>query len=199
VNQVVPVTTDGGSGNYAQTDWSAVDLAKRAKDLGMAVFLCLFYDGYNTSDTPGLWKAKTIDQVAGVPPTPGLMYNYVKQEIELFRANGAMPDMVGIGNEVNTGMFTSGLLPAGTNATPNSAGTPDANFANFAAIQKAAMQAIVDAASDPSLGPPYHLPSAALIPMVAPTCRRFSPQRPSIMEFPSTTSARVIIPAGMDR
>jgi len=113
VNQVVPVTTDGGSGNYAQTDWSAVDLAKRAKDLGMAVFLCLFYDGYNTSDTPGLWKAKTIDQVAGVPPTPGLMYNYVKQEIELFRANGAMPDMVGIGNEVNTGMFTSGLLPAG--------------------------------------------------------------------------------------
>jgi arabinogalactan endo-1,4-beta-galactosidase len=158
VNQVVPVTTDGGSGNYAQTDWSAVDLAKRAKDLGMAVFLCLFYDGYNTSDTPGLWKGKTIDQVAGVPPTPGLMYNYVKQEIELFRANGAMPDMVGIGNEVNTGMFTSGLLPAGTSATPNSAGTPDANFANFAAIQIAAMQAIVDASSDPSLGPPIPPP-----------------------------------------
>ncbi len=158
VNQVVPLTTDGGSGNYAQTDWAAVDLAKRAKDLGMAVFLDLFYDGYNTSDTPGLWKGKTVAQVAGVPPTPGLMYNYVKQEIELFRANGAMPDMVGIGNEVNTGMFTSGLSPAGTSATPNSAGTPDASFANFAAIQKAAMQAIVDASSDPNLGPPIPPP-----------------------------------------
>ncbi len=29
-NQVVPATTDGGSGNYAQTDWSAVDLTGRA-------------------------------------------------------------------------------------------------------------------------------------------------------------------------
>ena len=162
VNQIVPATTDGGSGNYAQTDWSAVDLAKRAKDLGMAVFLCLFYDGYNTSDTPGLWAGKTIDELAGVPPTPGLMYNYVKQEIELFRANGAMPDMVAMGNEVNDGMFTTtgsgGLLPAGTNATPNTAGTPNASFANFAAIQKAAMQAIVDAASDPNLGPPIPPP-----------------------------------------
>ena len=159
---MVPVTTDGGSGNYAQTDWAAVDLAKRAKDLGMAVFLCLFYDGYNTSDTPGLWAGKTIAQLAGVPPTPGLMYNYIKQEIELFRANGAMPDMVAMGNEVNDGMFTTtgsgGLLPAGTNATPNTAGTPNANFANFAAIQIAAMQAIVDASSDPALGPPIPPP-----------------------------------------
>ena len=162
VNQIVPVTTDGGSGNYAQTDWSAVDLAKRAKELGMAVFICLFYDGYNTSDTPGLWAGKTIAEIAGVPPTPGLMYKYVKQEIELFRANGAMPDMVGIGNEVNDGMFNTtgsgGLLPAGTNATPNTAGTPNASFANFAAIQKAAMQAIVDAAADPDLGPPLPPP-----------------------------------------
>jgi arabinogalactan endo-1,4-beta-galactosidase len=158
VNQVVPATTDGGSGNYAQTDWSAVDLAKRAKNLGMAVFLNLFYDGYNTADTPGLWKGMTVAQVAGVPPTPGLMYNYVKQEIELFRANGAMPDMVAIGNEANTGMFTSGLAPGGTSATPNAAGKPDASFANFAAIQIAAMQAIVDAAADPALGPPIPAP-----------------------------------------
>jgi len=162
VNQIVPATSDGGSGNYAQTDWSAVDLAKRAKELGMAVFLCLFYDGYNTSDTPGLWAGKTIAELAGVPPNAGLMYNYVKQEIELFRANGAMPDMVAMGNEVNDGMFTTsgsgGLSPAGTNATPNTAGTPNASFANFAAIQKAAMQAIVDAASDPDLGPPIPPP-----------------------------------------
>ncbi len=124
----------------------------------MAVFLCLFYDGYNTSDTPGLWAGKTIAELAGVPPTPGLMYNYIKQEIELFRANGAMPDMVAMGNEVNDGMFTTtgagSLLPAGVNATPNTAGTPDANFANFAQSRRRRC-AIVDASSDPAYIPLY--------------------------------------------
>ncbi|MGH9583618.1 MAG: RICIN domain-containing protein, partial [Bryobacteraceae bacterium] len=168
VTQLIPATTTGGAGQHAQTDWSAVDLAHRAKDLGMSVFLDLFYDGYNTSDTPGLWAGKTIAQLAGVPPNAGLMYKYVKQEIELFRSNGAMPDIVGIGNEVNDGMFNTsgsgGLSPSGTNATPDGAGKPNASFANFAAIQQAAMQAVLDAASDPALGPPIPPPLRCIDP-----------------------------------
>src|SRR5204862_4444662 len=34
-------------------------------------------------------------------------YDYVQQEMELFRANGAWLDLVSIGNEVNDGMFTT--------------------------------------------------------------------------------------------
>jgi arabinogalactan endo-1,4-beta-galactosidase len=67
----------------------------------MSVNVTLFYSGDNTSETPGNWAGKTVDQLAGVPPTAGLMYDYVKQEMELFRANGAWPDLVSIGNEVN--------------------------------------------------------------------------------------------------
>jgi hypothetical protein len=39
------------SGNHAQTDWSAVDLAVRAKRLGMSVNVTLFYSGDNTAET----------------------------------------------------------------------------------------------------------------------------------------------------
>lgn len=160
--QIIPATATGSAGQHAQTDWSAVDLAVRAKNLGMSVELSLFYDGDNTSDTPENWAGMTIAQLAGVPPNPGLMYNYVKQELELFRANGAMPDLVAIGNEVNTGMFTTsgsgGLSPSGTRCTPSGTGGGSC----FPLIQQAAMQAILDAASDNSnpalLGPPIPPP-----------------------------------------
>jgi arabinogalactan endo-1,4-beta-galactosidase len=159
-SQVIPASANpaspGGtsSGSHAQTDWSAVDLAKRAKQLGMAVNVTLFYSGDNTSETPGNWAGKTVDELAGVPPHAGLMYDYVKQEMELFRANGAWPDLVSIGNEVNNGMFNTtgadGLSPSGTNCTPTATagGTGTANC--FPRIQRAAMQAIADAASDTS-------------------------------------------------
>jgi arabinogalactan endo-1,4-beta-galactosidase len=171
-SQIIPASANpaspGGtsSGNHAQTDWSAVDLAQRAKVLGMAVNVTLFYSGDNTSETPGNWAGKTVDQLAGLPPTPGLMYDYVKQEMELFRANGAWPDLVSLGNEVNNGMFTTtgagGLSPSGTNCSPTASagGTGTANC--FPRIQRAAMQAIADAASDTSdaalLGPPLPPP-----------------------------------------
>ena len=171
-SQIIPSSANpaspGGtsSGDHAQTDWSAVDLASRAKKLGMSVNLTLFYSGDNTSETPGNWAGKTIDQLAGVPPTPGLVYDYVKQEMELFRANGAWPDLVSIGNEVNDGMFTTtganGLAPSGTNCTPTLTGGGTGTANCFPRIQKAAMQAIADAASETSnpalLGPPLPPP-----------------------------------------
>jgi arabinogalactan endo-1,4-beta-galactosidase len=171
-SQIIPASANpaspGGtsSGDHAETDWSAVDLASRAKKLGMSVNLTLFYSGDNTSETPGNWAGKTVDQLAGVPPKPGLMYDYVKQEMELFRANGAWPDLVSIGNEVNDGMFTTtgagGLAPSGTNCTPTLTGGGTGTANCFPRIQQAAMQAIADAASDTSdpalLGPPLPPP-----------------------------------------
>ena len=163
--QIIPATATGSAGSagdYAETDWSGVDLAVRAKKLGMSVNVTLFYDGWNTSDTPGNWAGKTIAQLSGVPSTADctvagncLMYNYVKQEMELYRATGAWPDVVALGNEVTGGMFNStgsaGLSGTNCDTDNNGGGTC------FIAIQKAAMQAILDAAYDTSnpalLGP----------------------------------------------
>ena len=133
----------------------------------MSVNVTLFYDGWNTSDTPGNWAGKTVAQLSGVPSTTDctvagncLMYNYVKQEMELYRAMGAWPDVVALGNEVTGGMFNSGGSAglSGTNCNTNNNGGGTC----FIAIQKAAMQAILDAASDTSnpalLGPPLPPP-----------------------------------------
>jgi arabinogalactan endo-1,4-beta-galactosidase len=164
-SQIIPATANaaspGGtsSGNHAQTDWSAIDLAVRAKKLGMSVNVTLFYSGDNTAETPGNWAGKTVDQIAAVP---GPMYDYVKQELLLFKANGAWPDLVSIGNEVNTGMFNTtganGLSPSGTNCTPTADGGGTGTANCFPKIQRAAMQAIADAATDTSGGPALPAP-----------------------------------------
>ena len=137
----------------------------------MSCNVTLFYSGSNTSDTPGLWSGKTVAQLAGVPPSAGLMYSYVKQVMQLFRAAGAWPDLVAIGNEVNTGMFTKGIT--GGVCTPNGTG----GGACFAPIQIAAMQAILDAASDTSnpalLGPPLPPPLRCIHPDGGPDLQNF--------------------------
>src|SRR3954464_6138266 len=164
-SQIIPASANaaspGGtsSGNHAQTDWSAVDLAVRAKRLGMSVNVTLFYSGDSTAETPGNWAGKTVDQIAAVP---GPMYDYVKQEMLLFKANGAWPDLVSIGNEVNTGMLNTtganGLSPSGTNCTPTATGGGTGTANCFPRIQRAAMQAIADAATDTSAGPALPAP-----------------------------------------
>jgi len=57
-----------------------------------------------------------------------------------------MPDLVAIGNEVDTGFLGALGSPTG------------AQFGNFAALQIIGMQAVADAAGDPALGSPLPAP-----------------------------------------
>ncbi|MGB7135626.1 MAG: glycosyl hydrolase 53 family protein, partial [Acidobacteriaceae bacterium] len=129
----IPATCTG-NGCYAETDAVDVDLAKRAKQLGMAVELTLLFDGGSSNATPGAWSSDSLTQAESD------LYNYVKSKVEAYRMAGAMPDMVTIGNEVDTGFLGSLGSPTGS------------NFAPFAALEKQGMQAVLDAASDTSLG-----------------------------------------------
>jgi arabinogalactan endo-1,4-beta-galactosidase len=133
-------TSCTGNGCYAETDSADIDLAKRAKQLGMSVELTLLFDGGSSKSIPSAWSSDTLSQAETD------VYNYVKSEIEAYRKAGAMPDMVTIGNEVDTGFL-------GSLASPTSS-----NFGPFAAIQKSAMQAVLDASSDTSIGPPLPPP-----------------------------------------
>ncbi len=127
-------TTCTGNGCYAETDAQSIDLAKRAKQLGMSVEISFLFDGGSSAAVPAAWSADSVTQ-AGTD-----VYNYVKQQVENYRTAGAMPDMVAVGNEVDTG-FLSKL------------GTTTSNFPNFAIVQKQGMQAILDAAADTTIGP----------------------------------------------
>jgi arabinogalactan endo-1,4-beta-galactosidase len=132
----------GCSGNacYAETDAEDLDLAKRAKNLGLSVELTLLFDGGGSSSVPPAWTSDTLAQLQTD------IYNYVKAEIEAYRRAGVIPDLVAIGNEVDTGFLGPLGSPTG------------ADFGGFASLQIQALQAVADAASDTSIGPAVPAP-----------------------------------------
>jgi arabinogalactan endo-1,4-beta-galactosidase len=128
-------STCTGNGCYAETDSVDLDLAKRAKQLGMSIELTLLFDGGSSNSIPNAWSTVSLAQAETD------LYNYVKAEVEAYRSAGVMPDMVTIGNEVDTGFLGSLGSPTGS------------DFGPFAALQKQGMQAILDASADTSIGP----------------------------------------------
>jgi len=143
-SSAIPATCTG-NGCYANTDADELAVAKRAKELGMSVELTLFYDGGTSQNAPDAWAGYSVSQASSA------IYAYVKAQIEEYRAAGAMPDIVAIGNEVDTGFLSSGL---GSGAS----GSPGTTFTNFATYEDQGMQAVLDAAADPALGPPIPAP-----------------------------------------
>ena len=129
-----------GNACYAETDAQDLDLAKRAKNLGMSVELTLLFDGGSSSSVPPAWANDTLAHLQSD------LYAYVKAEILSYRQAGTMPDLVSIGNEVDTGFLGSLGSPTG------------ADFGGFAALQIEAMQAVKDAAADTSIGPAIPAP-----------------------------------------
>ena len=129
-----------GNACYAETDAQDLDLAKRIKNLGMSLELTLLFDGGSSASVPSAWSGHSLAQLQTD------VYNYVKAEIMLYRQGGTMPDLVSIGNEVDTGFLGSASSPTGS------------DFSGFAALQIQAMQAVADAASDTSIGPAIPAP-----------------------------------------
>jgi arabinogalactan endo-1,4-beta-galactosidase len=129
-----------GNACFAETDAQDLDLAKRTKNLGMSLELTLLFDGGSSTSVPPAWTGHSL---ARLQPD---VYNYVKAEIMSYRQAGTMPDLVSIGNEVDTGFLGSIGSPTG------------ADFGGFAALQIQAMRAVADAASDTSIGPAIPAP-----------------------------------------
>jgi arabinogalactan endo-1,4-beta-galactosidase len=129
-----------GNACFAETEAQDLDLAKRAKNLGLSLELTLLFDGGGSASLPPAWAGHTLHQLETD------IYNYVKAEIMLYRQGGTMPDLVSIGNEVDTGFLGSIGSPTGT------------DFGSFAALQIQAMQAVRDAAADTSIGPAIAAP-----------------------------------------
>jgi arabinogalactan endo-1,4-beta-galactosidase len=132
-NQAPNICT--GNSCFIDTDAQELDVARRARDLGFSLELTLFFDGGISQSIPGSWAGVTQEQLATN------IYNYTKAELEMYRKAGLMPNMVSIGNEVDTGFLGGpGFFPFN-------------HFAAFAALEKAGLTAVADAASDTSIGP----------------------------------------------
>ena len=124
-----------GNACFAETDAQDLDLAKRTKNLGMSIELTLLFDGGSSASIPPSWSSDTLTQLQTD------VYNYVKAEVMSYRQAGAMPDLVAIGNEVDTGFLGSLGSPTGS------------DFSGFAALEIQALKAVHDAAADTSVGP----------------------------------------------
>jgi len=129
-----------GNACFAEPEAQDLDLAKRTKNLGMSLELTLLFDGGSSASVPPAWTGHSLSQLQTD------VYNYVKAEIMSYRQAGTMPDLVSIGNEVDTGFLGSIGSPTG------------ADFGGFAALQIQAMRAVADAASDTSIGPAIPVP-----------------------------------------
>jgi arabinogalactan endo-1,4-beta-galactosidase len=90
-----------GGGNNDET--VVRGLARRAKALGMRVYLDFHYSDFwadpGKQDTPAAWRSLTAAQLEQA------VYDYTKQVLRDMRSDGAAPDLVEIGNEINNGML----------------------------------------------------------------------------------------------
>jgi len=129
-----------GNACFAETDAQDLDLAKRTRNLGMSLELTLLFDGGGSASVPPAWGSDTLTQLQSD------IYKYVKAEVLSYRQAGVMPDLVAIGNEVDTGFLGALGSPTGS------------DFSGFASLQIQVLQAVRDAASDTSIGPPIPAP-----------------------------------------
>ncbi len=100
-------------GGYT-TEARGIKLAERAKKLGMKVLLDFHYTDFwadgNQQYTPKPWAKMDADTLNKT------VYDYTKKVLTDFKAAGAEPDMVQVGNEVMAGfLWPTGKLPSADN------------------------------------------------------------------------------------
>lgn len=90
----------GGGGNSLQT---TLALAKRAKAQGMKLLLDFHYSDFWT-DPGKQFKPKAWEKM-DYPQLKTAIHDYTRDTIARFKKEGVLPDMVQIGNEINSGML----------------------------------------------------------------------------------------------
>ena len=77
-------------------------MAKRVKDAGMKLLLDFHYSDYWADPgheyKPAAWKGMSFEQMKKA------LYDYTKNVMTELKAQGTLPDMVQVGNEINHGM-----------------------------------------------------------------------------------------------
>lgn len=136
---------DGAGGGGNTDEARAIELAKRAKALGMKTLVDFHYSDWwadpGKQITPKAWQGHSKDQLVKD------VYTYTKKVVEDFQKVGVEPDMIQIGNEVKSGMlWPVGQLPS-----------KDGDKA-FSELMASGLKAVRDADPDRSIKLMVHLP-----------------------------------------
>lgn len=105
-NEPENVPESGGYCNLRRT----VEMARRIKAQGMSFLLDFHYSDF-WADPGQQRKPKAWESLHG-EALENAVYSFTKQTLETLKAEGVMPDMVQIGNEIRSGLlFPDGELP----------------------------------------------------------------------------------------
>jgi len=133
----------GGGNNDLQR---TVEIATKAKSLGLKFLLDFHYSDWwadpGKQNMPKAWKDLDADQLGQA------VYDYTAEVIQTLADADAMPDMVQIGNEVNSGM----MWPAGK--TWSEGGEVVGGYDGFADLLSKGIQAVRD--NDPNKDDPQN-------------------------------------------
>lgn len=99
-----PYDNNGDSYGAGTNDLATtIQLAKRAKALGMKVLLDFHYSDFwvdpGKQNVPKAWSDMTFDQMNAA------LYTYTKNALNEMKSQNVYPDMVQIGNELNSGLL----------------------------------------------------------------------------------------------
>lgn len=138
-----PKEGPGGGGNTDEA--RAIELAKRAKALGMKTLVDFHYSDWwadpGKQITPKAWQNMNKEQLKKA------LYDYTYKVVKDFQAEGVEPDMIQVGNEVKSGMcWPIGQFPG-----------KDEGKA-FSELLAAGLKAVGDADPDHSIKRMVHLP-----------------------------------------
>lgn len=139
------VDPNGSSDNFVVQDLAyTIDLAKRVKASGAKLLLDLHY-----SDTwadpgkqfkPAAWNSLDATQLREQ------VYDYTRSSIEAFKAEGVLPDMVQIGNEISNGMLWNSPSPTANNGYVWTGGSHNTGFDRLSALLEAGIAGAKDGA-----------------------------------------------------
>jgi arabinogalactan endo-1,4-beta-galactosidase len=122
-----------------------IRVAKRAKKLGLKVEADFHYSDFwadpGKQPMPAAWKGLKLEELEKE------LYRFTDSSLKAMRAQGAMPDMVQVGNEVDNGF----LWPMGQLYASSAAETVG-GMDSFAALLKEAVRAVRD--NDPAKASP---------------------------------------------
>ncbi len=99
-----PYNSNGESYGAGTNDLeTTIDLAKRAKNLGLKVLLDFHYSDFwvdpGKQNLPKAWQGLTFEEMNTA------LYDYTKNVLSEMKQLDVYPDMVQIGNELNSGML----------------------------------------------------------------------------------------------
>lgn len=139
---VGPEGVGGGNTDEAK----AIEMAKRAKALGMKVLVDFHYSDFwvdpGQQKKPDAWKNDSGDKLVDD------VYAYTAKVMQDFNAQGVTPDMVQVGNELNNGMLWPEAQLTGDN--PN-------GYKFLAKLLNAGLQAVHDNDKDNKVKTMIHL------------------------------------------